>query len=91
MSALSDLFGQSSTLRTLGVTCVVIAGAAMAATALLDKVSSGQMPGVALVRPDGTVTYFGGAAAKIASTGVDMTPVGAINKVVVDPCAGKPK
>lgn len=89
MSVFSDLFGNSSTLRTLTVACAVIAGTAMAATSLLDKISSGQLPGVALIRPDGTVTYFGEAAARVAATGVDMTPVGAINKLIVDPCTGK--
>lgn len=91
MSVLSDLFQGSRPLKTLVVACAVITGAAMATTSLLDKVASGQLPAVAFIRPDGTVSYFGGAAAKIASTGVDMTPVGAINKVTVDPCAGKPK
>jgi|APMI01.1.fsa_nt_gi hypothetical protein len=89
MSALSDLFGRSGTLRTLTVACAVIAGTAMAATSLLDKVASGQLPGVALIRPDGTVTYFGGAATRMASGAVDMTPVGSINKVTIDPCTGK--
>lgn len=89
MSILSDLFAGSRSLRTLSVACAIIAGAAMAATSLLDKVASGQLPAIALIKPDGEVTYFGGAAAKVAASAVDMTPVGAINKVTVDPCTGK--
>lgn len=91
MSALSELFGASRRLRLLTIASGAIAVAAMSMTSLLDKVASGQLPAVAFVKPDGTVTYFGGAAAKMAASGVDMTPVGAINKVTIDPCAGKPK
>lgn len=91
MSFLHELFGHSRALRTLAVASAVIAGAAMATTSLLDKVSSGQLPAIAFVKPDGTVTYFGGAASRMAAAGVDMTPVGAINKTTIDPCAGKAK
>lgn len=89
MSVFTELFGHPGTVRTLAITCVAIAATAMAATSVLDKVSSGQLPGVALIRSDGTVSYFGGAASKMAATGVDMTPVGAISKVTIDPCTGK--
>ena len=91
MSAFSELLGSSRTLRTLVIASAVIAGVAMAATSFLDKVSSGQLPAIAFIKADGEVTYFGGAAAKMAATGVDRTPVGSINKVTVDPCTGKAK
>lgn len=72
----------SPLVRTMMFTSLLSAGAAVGAVIAIDALTGGEAGRVAMAEARRSVA---------AKKGVDMTAVGSINKVVIDPCTGKTK
>ncbi|MBL8588025.1 MAG: hypothetical protein JNK46_05800 [Methylobacteriaceae bacterium] len=79
-----------STLRNVATTVAIIGAVAIGLSITLDQSLRGGLPRIALVKADGTMTLLGGASVP-APRGVDLSPVGSIDRIKVDPCTGQPK
>jgi hypothetical protein len=95
---MSNPLFRSPTIRMLMVTSAVTAAAAVGTVLAIDGVSTHGLPQIAITRSDGSIVSFGGPVNPVKSMakaadgkGVDMTAVGSINKVTIDPCTGKTK
>lgn len=89
---------RSGMVRTVAIAAAVLATAATLTTSLLDKITRGDMPSVAIIDPDGSIRFLGDpgrlAAARLDGVKIDMNAVGSIDKskidrVKIDPCTGK--
>lgn len=85
-------------MRRLALTTAVVGAIAVGVSLTLDRVLKGGLPQVAIIHADGSLSVFGGSAtaagaggAPSTRNGVDMTAVGSINGLKIDPCTGQLK
>ena len=85
-------------MRRLAMTTAVVGAMAIGVSLTLDRMLKGGLPQVAIIHADGSLSVFGGAGAAAgggaptqARNGVDMTSVGSINSLKIDPCTGQLK
>lgn len=93
--------GSGVVMKRLATTTALVGLAAVGLSLTLDKTLKGGLPQIAIVHADGSLVLLGGkpagagapaqTAAAGARNGVDMTAVGSINALKIDPCTGQLK
>lgn len=89
---------RSGMVRTVAIAAAVVATAATLTTTVLDKITRGDLPAVAIIDPDGSIRVLGDpsriASQRLDGVKVDMNAVGSIDKskidrLRIDPCTGR--